>query len=247
MDPAVLPCSVSPIGYAGFIQEIGPCFIPEGKDYKENDTLEVNPYSWHTVSNLLFLESPAGVGYSYNLDASQQFNDSLVATDTLKALVDFFSNTKFGEYSRNDFWLAGESYAGKYIPDLAVAIDKYNMGNPLVTILLKGQLVGNGVITFENGDVQNSQTDFMVNHEFVDPDLILYWTKSCQLDEFSAGCRYFRKRYDDNVWELNPYSVYDFCYTNDSFAQPRTNNRGSQQTILKGITKSFRPVNGSQP
>ena len=96
-------------------------------------------------------------------------------------------------------------------------IDKYNRGNPIITILLKGQLVGNGVFTFQDGDIKTSQTDFMVNHEFVDPELILYWTKSCRLDPYSAGCRFFRMRYDDNVWELNPYSVYDFCYTNDSF------------------------------
>jgi carboxypeptidase C (cathepsin A) len=133
-------------------------------DYKDNDTLIPNPYSWHTVSNLLFLESPAGVGYSYNTDSKLEFNDSLVAKDSLNALVDFFGNGKFGEYVRNDFWLAGESYAGKYIPDLAVEIDKYNRGNPIVTILLKGQLVGNGVITFEGGDLQTSQTDFMLNH-----------------------------------------------------------------------------------
>lgn len=235
----------SPLAYAGFIQEIGPCYLPDGVDYKENDTLKVNPYSWHTVSNLLFLESPAGVGYSYNLDASLQFNDSLVATDSIKALVDFF--TKFREYSNNDFWLAGESYAGKYIPDLAVEIDKYNRGNPIITINLRGQLVGNGVFTFEGGELQISQTDFMVNHEFVDPDLTLYWTKSCHLDPYSAGCRYFRQRYDDNVWELNPYSVYDFCYTNDSFMAEPSRPRGTQQSILNNIVGKFRPVNHSQP
>ena len=39
----------------------------------------------------------------------------------MNALLDFFS--KYSEYSRNRFWIAGESYAGKYIPDLSVQID----------------------------------------------------------------------------------------------------------------------------
>lgn len=110
---------------------------------------------------------------------------------------------------------------------------------------MRGILVGNGLMSFEDGDLEKAQTNYMIDHEFVDPDLIMYWTKSCKLDENSAGCRYFRNRYADNVWEINPYSVYDFCYTNDSFI--KTHNPHTQQTILRGITRKFRPVNGSQP
>jgi len=76
-----------------------------------------------------------------------------VATDTLNALIFFLK--KYPEYSKNEFWLAGESYAGKYIPDLAVQIDKYNglLPTPNPVINLKGQFVGNGVMTFEGGDL----------------------------------------------------------------------------------------------
>ncbi len=52
----------------GFIQEIGPFYIPDGADYKVGDNLTENKQSWHKISNLLFLESPAGVGFSFNLD-----------------------------------------------------------------------------------------------------------------------------------------------------------------------------------
>lgn len=54
--------------HLGFIQEIGPYYLEDGIDYKVGDNLTENKYSWHKLSNLLFLESPAGVGYSYNLD-----------------------------------------------------------------------------------------------------------------------------------------------------------------------------------
>jgi serine carboxypeptidase-like clade 2 len=86
--------------------------------------LTPNPYSWHKVSNLLFLESPAGVGYSYNTNTSFTYNDAITANDNMNALLDFFN--KFKEYRTNNFWIAGESYAGKYVPDLAVLIDLYN-------------------------------------------------------------------------------------------------------------------------
>ncbi len=109
---------------AGFLQEIGPYYLEDGKDYKKGDNLTFNPYSWHNVSNLLFFESPAGVGYSYNLDLNFQNTDVSTAEDNFSALIDFFK--KYPEYLRNPFWIAGESYAGKYIPDLTVLIDAHN-------------------------------------------------------------------------------------------------------------------------
>ena len=51
----------------GFLQEIGPYYLEDGKEYKIGDNLTFNPYSWHNHSHLLFIESPAGVGFSYNL------------------------------------------------------------------------------------------------------------------------------------------------------------------------------------
>jgi carboxypeptidase C (cathepsin A) len=64
-------------------------------------------------------------------------------------LQNFFAG--FPEYSNNPFWITGESYAGKYIPDLAVLIDYYNNGLPSKKINLKGVMIGNGIISFLNG------------------------------------------------------------------------------------------------
>ena len=64
----------------------------------------------------------------------------------MDALLDFF--VKFPELSSNIFWMAGESYAGKYIPDLAYKIDLYNMQAKSKKVNLKGILVGNGIMSF---------------------------------------------------------------------------------------------------
>jgi carboxypeptidase C (cathepsin A) len=53
------------------------------------------------------------------------YNDVTTAQDNIDALLYFF--IRYNEYSNNDFWIAGESYAGKFIPDLAVLIDEYNL------------------------------------------------------------------------------------------------------------------------
>ena len=141
-------------GDVGFLQEIGPYYLEEGVNYSKGDNLTFNPYSWHNASNLLFFESPAGVGFSYNRQADYHHNDVNTCEDSFNALQDFFK--KYPEYLTNPFWIAGESYAGKYIPDLAVRIDRFNIDAGAGTINFKGILVGNGIMTFEEGELENS-------------------------------------------------------------------------------------------
>jgi carboxypeptidase C (cathepsin A) len=42
-----------------FMQENGPIAIDDGEDY-----IKTNPYPWNKRANMIWLESPAGVGYS---------------------------------------------------------------------------------------------------------------------------------------------------------------------------------------
>ena len=63
--------------------------------------------------------------------------------------------------------MAGESYAGKYIPDLAVQIVGYNLRKEGTPINLISILVGNGVMTFDT--LQKSTYEFMIDRKFVDP------------------------------------------------------------------------------
>lgn len=59
---------------------------------------------------------------------------------------------------------------------------------------MKGILVGNGIMTFQNGELLNSQEEYLIDHSFVDPDLIPYWKTSCKVDPESAGCNFFHMR-----------------------------------------------------
>jgi len=98
----------------GMLQEQGPLII------NATGGLMVNPYAWTTQVNLIILEAPAGVGYSYctkngkkSLDCAN--TDKLTAANNRRALQDFFNN-KFPELAANKFYIAGESYAGVYGP-----------------------------------------------------------------------------------------------------------------------------------
>ena len=74
----------------------------------------------------------------------------------------YFFQTKQPTFANRSFYIAGESYAGKYIPDLAELIYKHNIDNPDTVINLKGILVGNGVMSFENGELEKSEINYMI-------------------------------------------------------------------------------------
>ena len=75
-------------------------------------TLFRNPYSWTTSANVLYLESPAGVGYSYCVDPENKCSntDNSSAVDGHTALLGFFE--RFPAFKERKFYLTGESYAG---------------------------------------------------------------------------------------------------------------------------------------
>lgn len=60
----------------------------------------------------------------------------------MRALLEFFN--KFPTYKKSDFYIAGESYAGVYVPTLAWEIVNYNkLPSTKAPIKLKGIMVGN--------------------------------------------------------------------------------------------------------
>jgi carboxypeptidase C (cathepsin A) len=85
------------------------------------------------VANVIFLESPAGVGFSYSNTSSDydKSGDKRTAVDSYKFLLHWLE--RFPEYKGRDFYIAGESYAGHYIPELAaviVAVREFTGKNP---------------------------------------------------------------------------------------------------------------------
>ncbi|KAL6621204.1 hypothetical protein ACP70R_033636 [Stipagrostis hirtigluma subsp. patula] len=128
----------SSVGY-GAAAELGPLLV------SGNGTgLEFNKFAWNKEANLLFLESPVGVGFSYTNTTSDLDNidDRFVAEDTYIFLVNWFN--RFPQYKTNDFYISGESYAGHYVPQLAEVVYERNKHlEASQRINLKGFIVGN--------------------------------------------------------------------------------------------------------
>lgn len=157
-DPVVLWMNGGPgcSSVLGLLTEHGPFRIQE-----DGVTLQFNPFSWNTVANVLYLESPAGVGYSYSNDGNYSTDDDITAHDNLLALQDFFK--KFTEFSSNPFFITGESYGGVYVPTLSVLV----ADDP--SINFQGFAVGNGLSSDELND--DSLVYFAYFHGLIGEDL----------------------------------------------------------------------------
>ncbi|KQK17647.1 serine carboxypeptidase-like 34 isoform X1 [Brachypodium distachyon] len=175
----------SSLGY-GALQEVGPLFTQKG-----TPELKLNPHSWNKEANLLFLEQPAGVGFSYtNTTADiRRFGDELAAHDAYTFLVNWFE--RFPQFKGHDFYIAGESYAGHYVPNLSEKILEQNKKvHKSRRINFKGFLIGNAAIDEASDD--SGMVDYAWDHAVISDELYADLTKHCnfssgQSSDFSSG------------------------------------------------------------
>lgn len=133
-DPIILWLNGGPgcSSATGLFFELGPSLI--------NATLQpvYNPYSWNSNASIIFLDQPVGVGYSYT-EGEEVKSTASAAKDVYIFLELFFQ--KFPQLLKNKFHIAGESYAGHYIPSFASEI----ISNADRSFDLSSVLIGNGI------------------------------------------------------------------------------------------------------
>lgn len=115
----------------GALMEAGPLRI------NEKQQVTYNPGSWHKKGKIVFVDQPANTGFSYSLDYDHELSD--VKWHFLCFIEKYLE--LFPEEKTNDFILAGESYAGQYIPYIATGFLEQRPD-----LHLAGLLIGNGFI-----------------------------------------------------------------------------------------------------
>ena len=192
----------------GWSSEHGPMQLDEDGNYKMND------YSWHRAANMLYVESPGDVGFSYidsKLDYELAINDDIAAKDNLNALLDFFK--RFPSFKGRDFYISGESYAGIYVPTLAYEVIMYNKGvSENNKINLKGILVGNGVADWTY-DVTIARLDFFFTHHLTSYELRLDFNKYCIMEYEEKKCEDILYEIEDLLENVNVYDYLRECET----------------------------------
>lgn len=122
----------------GALMEAGPFRINNDKK------VEYNSGSWHKAGDIVFVDQPAGTGFSYTKEYDHDLDQ--IVWQFLKFMQEFFK--LFPEDRDNEIYFAGESYAGQYIPYIANGILDFNknLNEGEQPYNLKGLLIGNGWI-----------------------------------------------------------------------------------------------------
>ncbi|XP_065287707.1 probable serine carboxypeptidase CPVL [Dermacentor albipictus] len=165
--PVVLWLQGGPGGSSlfGLFVEHGPYRVAKGGVPELRDT------TWAQRYSMLYIDNPVGAGFSFTQDDNGYARNEVdVGRDLHEALQQFF--TLFDEYAANDFYATGESYAGKYVPAIAHAIDTGVA--PRVKINLRGIAIGDGMVDpetmfdyadflYQVGLVDRRQADYIRN------------------------------------------------------------------------------------
>ncbi|XP_039155861.1 serine carboxypeptidase 24-like [Eucalyptus grandis] len=171
----------SSIGYGAF-QEIGPFqVLPNGE-------LAKRQISWDTEANLLFLDSPFGVGYSVR-SVVEEDGDNSTAMDNFAFLNKWLE--VFPKFKYRDFYIAGESYAGHFIPQLAQVIVNQNKGLP------------------DRSTGDPGRWEFYWVHGLISDATYENMRKFCSVDRASEGCKNaWQEAYNNEIGVVNIYNMY---------------------------------------
>ncbi|KAI8805395.1 Alpha/Beta hydrolase protein [Cladochytrium replicatum] len=212
---------------AGLLMELGPCLVAPGG----NETI-FNPYGWNNNANMIFIDHPANVGWSY---ADGVKSIPKTSEEDAKDLYIFFQILfkAIPELQDLDFHIAGESYGGHYVPALALEIMNQNnrIGDSdddwLVTIQLKSVMIGNGItdtlVQFREVPNYAEQNGYVtplfppevtsrMRRRYKMCSILLkacyFWPTSFLCAPASYACEW---AIESDIGELNPYDIRKTC------------------------------------
>ncbi|KAM7470520.1 hypothetical protein LguiA_008703 [Lonicera macranthoides] len=125
-----------------FFYEIGPLVFNYANSSGSKPILELNPYSWTSVANIIFLDAPVNTGFSYSKTwQSYNSSDTLSAAHTTEFLRKWVIDHP--RFTNNRLYVTGVSYSGIIIPMIIEELYKGNEARTHPLINIKGYMIGN--------------------------------------------------------------------------------------------------------
>lgn len=215
----------------GLLAEHGPWGV------NANGTLSHRKYSYNRLAHVVYIDSPAGVGFSYDTASNPSTGDNQTMSDSHLALVQFFKN-KFPELAQNPVYISGESYGGHYVPQLSWKLLNENAKPNAFQVNVQAMFVGNPWTddTIDGG----STIDWVYNHALCSLDAYNAVNRECGALKFSKATHdklplrdFFlshtpvnasrrvgscnsamNKVYNEITDDIDQYDIYAYCYHN---------------------------------
>ncbi len=221
----------------GFLSENGP-FYPN-----KDGSLSYNEFAWGDKINMLWIEAPAGVGFStVQNEKDLDVGDQRTAQDSFAALELLVKNTPL--LRGREFFIAGESYGGHYVPTLALEVVKRGGFG----MQFKGVLVGNPLTEFESdnqGWVEDWWTHSLIS-DLTHQQIISYCNFTTLFPQVAGAgaapnptlCSDAVNQAVSEMGPVDPYSIYTPTCTTDL---PLTQDKA----LLAHARRTGRPGLGS--
>ncbi|XP_027183768.1 serine carboxypeptidase-like 21 [Coffea eugenioides] len=240
-DPVVLWLNGGPgcSSFDGFVYEHGPFNFEAPQKQGEHPILHLNPHSWSKVSNIIYLDSPSGVGFSY---PSIPTGDLQTASDTHTFLRKWFK--LYPEFQANPFYITGESYAGIYVPTLVSRVAKGIRKGAKPKINLKGYMIGNGLCDSEF-DGLNSLIQFVHGMGIISDKLLKEAEVACdgnyERNEDKTQCTTALAKIAELIMGLNMYDILEPCYHKKNPEATSTKNTSLPKSFQE-LGKTDKPL-----
>lgn len=141
-NPETAPLVLWLTGGPGCSSELA-IFYENGPMKIKGKTLTVNPHSWNSKANLLFVDQPVGTGFSKAAKIwDLKVTELQIAENLYETITKFIK--LHPELKQRPLFVTGESYAGHYIPFFGKYLDDHKEDDKDVNF--KGVAIGNGLV-----------------------------------------------------------------------------------------------------
>lgn len=185
---------------------------------------------------MVFIESPAGVGFSYSdEDADLTNGDAQTAVDNYN-LIQAFLN-RFPDFRSNSLFISSESYGGHYMPTLAKQIVDSNKAGAGPILNFKGFAVGNPYTNWYSGTP--AMVDTFWGHQLISRPLYTLYQQACAGSSVAdrANCLKYTAQIQSAVGNLNPYALdYPVCTEDNTGFQKK--GRAQRTWFLNSLLRA---------
>uniref|UniRef100_A0A0D9XH64 Uncharacterized protein n=1 Tax=Leersia perrieri TaxID=77586 RepID=A0A0D9XH64_9ORYZ len=227
-DPLLLWLTGGPgcSAFSGLVYEVGPLtFLHEAGGGLPK--LVYKPESWTRISNVIFLDSPVGTGFSYaDTDAGFRSSDTIAVHQILVFLNKWFQEVH-PEFHSNPLYIAGDSYCGMIVPPLTFAIATQQQPS----LNLKGYLLGNPV-TDHDFDAP-SKIPFAYGMGLISDELYEAYKKSCSVQDNTQQQSCVKDIYENHI--LEPSCTFASPHHPHQLTKPFTSSGVRQMLQLQDL------------
>ncbi|KAF5197052.1 Serine carboxypeptidase-like, partial [Thalictrum thalictroides] len=230
-DPLILWFDGGPgcSALCGFAFEIGPINFAKQESNGSLPSLVLNPYSWTKVSNVLFVDSPIGAGFSYSKTLQGSYSsDTIFAKQVYIFLKKWFIGHP--DFLQNPLYIASLSYSGLIIPVIAQVISDGNEASEKPFVNLKftslsccqyerTRSIDKPQPRTDRHVEENSQVQFAHRMGIISDELYESVKKNCReeyvnVDPSNSRCLKDIQAFKEFTSDLNTYHILEpYCLT----------------------------------